>query len=72
MRLGLLIGYVWVIAFMPDIKRLYRYHGAEHKTINAYEAGADLTPASVARFPLEHPRCGTAFADRGGDFYFDL
>ncbi len=60
-RLGLLIGYVWVIAFMPDIKRLYRYHGAEHKTINAYEAGADLTPASVARFPLEHPRCGTAF-----------
>lgn len=60
-RLALLIGYVWVIAFMPDIKRLYRYHGAEHKTINAYEAGAALTPANVARFPLEHPRCGTAF-----------
>ena len=60
-RLALLIGYVWVIAFMPDIKRLYGYHGAEHKTINAYEAGADLTPANVARFPLEHPRCGTAF-----------
>jgi uncharacterized protein YqhQ len=60
-RLGLLIGYIWVIAFMPDIKRLYRYHGAEHKTINAYEAGAELTPGTVARFPLEHPRCGTAF-----------
>jgi len=60
-RLALLVGYVWGIAFMPDIKRLYRYHGAEHKTINAYEAGAELTPASVARFPLEHPRCGTAF-----------
>ncbi|NIP24413.1 MAG: DUF1385 domain-containing protein, partial [Phycisphaerae bacterium] len=45
----------------PDIRRLYGYHGAEHKTINAYEAGADLTPSSVARFPLEHPRCGTAF-----------
>lgn len=60
-RLALLIGYVWAIAFMPDIKRLYRYHGAEHKTINAYEAGAELTPANVARFPLEHPRCGTAF-----------
>jgi uncharacterized protein YqhQ len=46
---------------MADVKRLYGYHGAEHKTINAYEAGAELSPASVARFPLEHPRCGTAF-----------
>lgn len=60
-RLALLIGYVWAIGLMPDVKRLYGYHGAEHKTINAYEADADLTPASVARFPLEHPRCGTAF-----------
>lgn len=60
-RLVLLIGYIWIIGFMPDIKRLYGYHGAEHKTINAYEAGAELVPASVARFPLEHPRCGTAF-----------
>ncbi len=46
---------------MPDIKRLFGYHGAEHKTINAFEAGAELTPESVARFPLEHARCGTAF-----------
>ena len=61
MRLALLIGYIWTIGFMPDVKRLYGYHGAEHKTINAYEAGAELTPKSVARFPLEHPRCGTAF-----------
>ena len=60
-RLALLIGYVWVIGLMPDIKRLYGYHGAEHKTINAYEAGAELTPESVAKFSLEHPRCGTAF-----------
>ena len=60
-RLVLLIGYIWIIGFMPDIKRLYGYHGAEHKTINAYEAGVELTPASVARFPIEHPRCGTAF-----------
>jgi len=60
-RLVLLIGYVGVIGLVPDIKRVYRYHGAEHKTINAYEAGAELTPASVAGFPLEHPRCGTAF-----------
>jgi uncharacterized protein YqhQ len=61
LRLALLIGYIWAIGQLPDIKRLYGYHGAEHKTINAYEAGADLNPASVARFPLEHPRCGTAF-----------
>lgn len=60
-RLLLLIGYVSLISLMPDIKRLYGYHGAEHKTINAYEAKADLTVESVARFPLEHPRCGTAF-----------
>jgi len=60
-RLALLIGYIWGIGRMADIKRLFGYHGAEHKTINAYEAGAELTPASVARFPLEHPRCGTAF-----------
>lgn len=60
-RLGLLVGYVWIIGRLPDIQRLFGYHGAEHKTINAYEAGADLTPESVARFPLEHPRCGTAF-----------
>jgi len=61
LRLALLVGYIWGIGFMPDIKRLFAYHGAEHKTINAYEAGADLTPESVAKFSLEHPRCGTAF-----------
>ncbi|MBI3243335.1 MAG: DUF1385 domain-containing protein [Chloroflexi bacterium] len=60
-RLLLIVGYIWGIGFIPDIKRLYGYHGAEHKTINAYEAGAPLTPESVAKFPLEHPRCGTAF-----------
>jgi uncharacterized protein YqhQ len=60
-RLLLLVGYIWAIGFMPDIKRLFAYHGAEHKTINAYEAGAELTPESVADYPLEHARCGTAF-----------
>jgi uncharacterized protein YqhQ len=60
-RLSLLVGYVGLIGFVPDIRRVYGYHGAEHKTINAFEAGAELTPASVARYPLEHPRCGTAF-----------
>lgn len=61
LRLFLLIGYIWAIGFMPDVKRLFAYHGAEHKTINAYEAGAELTPESVGKFSLEHPRCGTAF-----------
>ena len=60
-RLFLLVGYIWAIGRMPDVKRLFGYHGAEHKTINAYEAGAELTPENVAKFPLEHPRCGTAF-----------
>jgi len=60
-RLILMVGYIWAIGFMPDIRRLFGYHGAEHKTINAYEAGAELTPESVAKFSLEHPRCGTAF-----------
>jgi len=60
-RLAFIVGYIWAIGFIPDIKRLYGYHGAEHKTINAYEAGAPLTPESVAGYPLEHPRCGTAF-----------
>jgi uncharacterized protein YqhQ len=60
-KLALLVGYIWAIGFMPDVKRLFGYHGAEHKTINAFEAGAELTPESVAKFPIEHARCGTAF-----------
>ncbi len=60
-QLGILVGYVWLIGRIPDVKRLFGYHGAEHKTINAYEAGADLTPEVVAQYSIEHPRCGTAF-----------
>ena len=60
-RLLFLIGYIWAIGFMPDVKRLFMYHGAEHKTINAFEAGAELTPEVVANYPIEHTRCGTAF-----------
>jgi uncharacterized protein YqhQ len=60
-RLVLLVGYIWAIGFMPDVKRLFGYHGAEHKTINAFESGAELTPENVSKFPIEHPRCGTAF-----------
>ena len=60
-RLALLVGYIWIIGKASEIKRVFAYHGAEHKTINAYEAGADLTPETVTHFSLEHPRCGTAF-----------
>lgn len=60
-QLSLIIIYIRAISFMPDVKRLFGYHGAEHKTINAYEAGAELTPEIVAQYPIEHPRCGTAF-----------
>ncbi len=60
-RLTLLIGYIWGIGRIPEIRRVYGYHGAEHKTINAFEAGAPLEVASITQFPREHPRCGTAF-----------
>jgi len=61
LRLLMLVGYIWGIGFAPDIARVFAYHGAEHKTINAYEDGADLTPGSVARYSVAHTRCGTAF-----------
>jgi len=61
LRLLLLIGYLWVIGKMPEIKRVFMYHGAEHKTINAFEDGVDLTPENVVPYSLEHPRCGTSF-----------
>ncbi len=60
-RLILLVGYIWGIGQMEEIKRVFAYHGAEHKTINAFEDNAELTPEVVARYSLEHPRCGTAF-----------
>jgi uncharacterized protein YqhQ len=61
LRLLFFIIYIWAISFMPEVKRLFMYHGAEHKTINAFEAGAELTPEVVATYPIEHARCGTAF-----------
>ncbi len=60
-RVSVLIGYIVLISLLPDLRRVFQYHGAEHKTINALEAGADLTPTNVQRFSLIHPRCGTAF-----------
>jgi uncharacterized protein YqhQ len=60
-RMALFVGYVWAIGFMPDIRRVFAHHGAEHKTINAYESGIPLTPQEVSRFPAAHTRCGTSF-----------
>jgi len=60
-RLTLFLGYIIAISRLPDIKRVFGYHGAEHKTINAYEAGAPLDIESVRGFTLIHPRCGTSF-----------
>ena len=60
-RLALLVGYVGLIGLFPDIRRVYRYHGAEHMTIHAFERGDPLQPEAIAQHPPEHPRCGTAF-----------
>jgi uncharacterized protein YqhQ len=60
-RLAILVGYMLLIGRMHDIKRVFSYHGAEHKTINAYEAGDDLTVENVRKHSISHPRCGTGF-----------
>ena len=60
-RLVLLIGYLIAISFMPDVRRVFAYHGAEHMTIHAFEHGDPLVPERIAPYPTAHPRCGTAF-----------
>jgi len=60
-RVGLVLGYLSAIALLPDVRRVFQYHGAEHKTINAYESGWPLEVSSVRRASLLHPRCGTGF-----------
>jgi len=60
-RGALVLGYMYLISLIPDVKRLFQYHGAEHKTINAFEAGAPLTIEGVAPQSRLHPRCGTGF-----------
>ncbi|HMN30148.1 MAG TPA: DUF1385 domain-containing protein [Caldilineaceae bacterium] len=60
-RLVLFLVYLWAIGRIPEIGRVFGYHGAEHKTINAYEASAPLTVAEVRRFSVQHTRCGTSF-----------
>jgi len=61
LQLSLFVGYIGAISRMPEVARLFGFHGAEHKTINAYEAGAPLTVDRVRDFTLIHPRCGTSF-----------
>ena len=60
-RLAVIIAYVSLIGLMPDVRRVYEYHGAEHKSIHALEAGDPLEPAAVQRHPTAHVRCGTSF-----------
>ena len=60
-RLTFILGYMALIALMPDVRRVYAYHGAEHKTIMAFEAGDRLDVASVRPYTRVHPRCGTTF-----------
>jgi len=60
-RIGIFIAYLKLISLMPDIKRVFAYHGAEHKVVNAYEAGVPLEVESVKNYSTAHARCGTAF-----------
>jgi hypothetical protein len=60
-RVALFLGYLIVIAQMPDIRRVFQYHGAEHMTIHAFEAGDPLIPTEIRKYPTAHPRCGTEF-----------
>ena len=60
-RLLLIVGYIWSVGHLPDIARVFAYHGAEHKTINAYEAGIPLEPDAVGKHSTAHERCGTSF-----------
>src|SRR2546421_5295100 len=60
-RVAIFLVYLSVISLLPDLRGVFQYHAAEHKAINAYEAGEELVPEKVQRFSLIHPRCGTAF-----------
>ena len=60
-RLAILVGYIWAIGFMSNIRRVFAYHGAEHMAVHTYEAGLPLSIENVRKFETPHPRCGTAF-----------
>jgi len=61
LRIGLIVAYIWLIGRSPEISRVFQYHGAEHKTIHAYENGNPLTVAEIQPYSPRHPRCGTSF-----------
>ena len=60
-RIAIFLAYIWLISRLPDLQRVFQYHGAEHKAISCYEAGLELTPENAQRFSRLHPRCGTSF-----------
>jgi uncharacterized protein YqhQ len=60
-RISIFLAYLWLISRMPDLQRVFQYHGAEHKTISCYEAGQPLTPENAQTYSRFHPRCGTSF-----------
>jgi uncharacterized protein YqhQ len=60
-RVAMFVAYLTILSFIPSLRRVFMYHAAEHKAINAYEAGDELTPENAQRHSLIHPRCGTAF-----------
>lgn len=60
-RLALFLAFIWMTSLWADLRRVYQYHGAEHKTVFAFEAKDPLTPASVQKYVTWHPRCGTSF-----------
>ena len=61
LRTGIFIGYLALISKLPDLRRVFQYHGAEHKTISCFEAGDELVPTRAAQYSRLHPRCGTSF-----------
>ena len=60
-KIFIFLAYLWLVALIPDIKRTFMYHGAEHKSIACFESGADLTPENAKNYTRFHPRCGTSF-----------
>ena len=61
LRTAIFLGYLWLLSRLRDLRRVFEYHGAEHKTISCFEAGEPLTPENAQRYSRLHPRCGTSF-----------
>ncbi len=61
LRIAVFVLYLKLVSLMSDMKRVFSYHGAEHKSIHCYEAGEELVPENIRKFPRQHPRCGTSF-----------